>query len=62
MQNTVSASWYHSVHSDASANTNTNRTLMLWGQLNSGEPDPPVGGEEMSDYMIDVLTQGMRIE
>ena len=47
--NTVSASWYHSVHSDASANTNTNRTLMLWGQLNSGEPDPPVGGEEMSD-------------
>ena len=60
--NTVSASWYHSVHSDASSNTNTNRTLLLWGQLNSGEPDPPVGGEEMSDYMIDVLTQGMRIE
>ncbi len=60
--NTVSASWYHSVHSDASSNTNTNRTLLLWGQLNSGEPDPPAGGEEMSDYMIDVLTQGMRIE
>ena len=60
--NTVSASWYHSVHSDASANTNTNRTLLLWGQLNSGAPDPPAGGEEMSDYMIDVLTQGMRIE
>ena len=33
--NTVSASWYHSVHSDASSNTNTNRTLLLWGQLNS---------------------------
>ena len=60
--NTVSASWYHSVHSDASGNTNTNRTLLLWGQLNSGEPDPPPGGEEMSHYMIDVLTQGMRIE
>ena len=60
--NTVSASWYHSVHSDASGNTNTNRTLLLWGQLNSGEPDPPAGGEEMSSYMIDVLTQGMRIE
>ena len=60
--NTVSASWYHSVHSDASANTNTNRTLLLWGQLDSGAPDPPTGGEEMSDYMIDVLTQGMRIE
>ena len=60
--NTVSASWYHSVHSDASANSNTNRTLLLWGQLDSGAPDPPTGGEEMSDYMIDVLTQGMRIE
>ena len=60
--NTVSASWYHSVHSDASGNTNTNRTLLLWGQLNNGEPDPPAGGEEMSGYMIDVLTQGMRIE
>ena len=60
--NTVSASWYHSVHSDASANTNTNRTLLLWGQLDSGAPDPPTGGEEMSDYMVDVLTQGMRIE
>ena len=60
--NTVGASWFHSIHSDASSNTNTNRTLLLWGQLNNGNPDPPVGGEEMSSFMIDILTQGMRIE
>ena len=60
--NTVGASWYHSIHSDASSNTNTNRTLLLWGQLNNGNPDPPVGGEDMSSFMIDILTQGMRIE
>ena len=60
--NTVSASWYHSIHSDASSNPSTNRTLLLWGQRNNGEPDPPVGGEEMSSFIIDILTQGMRIE
>ncbi len=60
--NTVGASWFHSIHSDASSNTNTNRTLLLWGQLNNGNPDPPVGGESMSSFMIDILTQGMRIE
>ena len=59
--NTVGASWFHSIHSDASSNTNTNRTLLLWGQRNNGNPDPPVGGEEMSSFMIDILTQGMRI-
>jgi len=59
--NSVSASWYHSIHSDASSNTNTNKTLMLWGELNNGNPDPPVGGEEMSSLMIDILTDGMRI-
>ena len=59
--NSVSASWYHSIHSDASSNTNTNKTLMLWGELNNGNPDPPAGGEEMSSYMIDLLTEGMRI-
>ena len=59
--NTVGASWYHSIHSDASSNPNSNKTLLLWGQLNNGNPDPPVGGEEMSSYMIDILTNGMRI-
>ncbi len=59
--NSVSASWYHSIHSDASSNSNTNKTLMLWGELNNGNPDPPVGGEEMSSFMIDILTDGMRI-
>ena len=60
--NTVGASWYHSIHSDASSNTNLNKTLLLWGQLYNGNPDPPVGGEEMSSYMIDILTAGMRTQ
>ena len=60
--NTVSASWYHSIHSDASSNPNTNKTLLLWGQLDNGNPDPPVGGEDMSSLMINLLTNGMRIE
>ena len=60
--NTVGASWYHSIHSDASSNTNLNKTLLLWGQLYNGNPDPPVGGEEMSSYMINILTAGMRIQ
>ena len=60
--NTVGASWYHSIHSDASSNINSNKTLLLWGQLNNGNPDPPVGGEEMSSYMINILTAGMRIQ
>ena len=60
--NTVGASWYHSIHSDASSNTNSNKTLLLWGQLYNGNPDPPVGGEEMSSYMIDILTAGMRTQ
>ena len=60
--NTVGASWYHSIHSDASSNLNTNRTLLLWGQLYNGNPDPPIGGQEMSSYMINTLTKGMRID
>ena len=60
--NTVGASWYHSIHSDASSNINSNKTLLLWGQLNNGNPDPPFGGEEMSSYMINNLTAGMRIQ
>ena len=60
--NTVGASWYHSIHSDASSNINSNKTLLLWGQLYNGNPDPPVGGEEMSSYMIDILTAGMRTQ
>ena len=30
--------------------------------LTMGIPDPPVGGEDMSSLMIDLLTDGMRIE
>lgn len=58
--NNLGASWYHSIHSNAGASDHNN-TLLLWGELYNGNPDPPVGGEEMSEYMIDLLTQGMRI-
>ena len=58
--NSLGASWYHSIHSNAGASDHNN-TLLLWGQLYNGNPDPPVGGEEMSNYMIDVLTRTMRI-
>ena len=60
--NTLGAAWYHSVHSDASSNYGVNKTLLLWGELNNGNPDPPQGGESMSAHMIEILTQGMRIE
>ena len=58
--NSNSASWFHSIHSNAGA-IDHNNTLLLWGQLSNGTPDPPVGGEEMSGYMIDILTRTMRI-
>ena len=58
--NSNSASWFHSIHSNAGA-IDHNNTLLLWGQLSDGTPDPPVGGEEMSGYMIDILTRTMRI-
>lgn len=58
--NTVGAAWYHSIHSNAGPSDHNN-TLLLWGELNDGTPDPPVGGEAMSNYMIDILTSTMRI-
>lgn len=58
--NSLGASWYHSIHSNAGASDHNN-TLLLWGELYNGQPDPPSGGEEMSGYMIDLLTRGMRI-
>ncbi len=59
MANNWGASWFHSLHSDAGGST-ANSTLLLWGQLANGNPDPPVGGEAMSDIMINLLTRGMR--
>ena len=57
--NSVGAAWFHSIHSDAGS-PQYNSTLLLWGQLYDGTPDPPVGGEDMSDIMVDILTRGMR--
>ena len=58
--NSNGASWFHSIHSNAGA-IDHNNTLLLWGQLSDGTPDPQVGGDEMSGYMIDILTRTMRI-
>jgi len=58
--NSVGAAWYHSIHSNAGPPEH-NTTLLLWGQLYDGTPDPPVGGETMSAIMVDRLTRVMRI-
>jgi hypothetical protein len=59
--NAFGAAWYHSIHSNASGSPQTNNTLLLWGQLYNGLEKTPPGGQEMSSYMIDILTRGMRI-
>ncbi len=58
--NARGAAWYHSVHSDAGVSS-SNKVLLLWGELANGQPDPPVGGEAMSDIMIINLRDVMRI-
>ncbi|NOZ03259.1 MAG: T9SS type A sorting domain-containing protein [FCB group bacterium] len=58
--NSLRAAWYHSIHSNAGS-PSQNNTLLLWGQLYDGTPDPPEGGEAMSAVMVDLLTRGMRI-
>lgn len=58
--NSLDAAWFHSIHSNAGP-SQTNNTLLLWGQLRSGEEKTPNGGKAMSDIMIDILTRGMRI-
>lgn len=57
--NSVGASWYHSIHSDAPSTT-ANSTLLLWGQYRNGEEKDPPGGHAMSVIMVDLLTRGMR--
>jgi N-acetylmuramoyl-L-alanine amidase len=57
--NSVGATWFHSIHSDAGG-TGSNSTLMLWGQYNTGLEKIPNGGNAMSDIMIEHLTNGMR--
>ncbi len=59
--NSLGAAWYHSIHSDASSNPNTNRTLLLWGQYANGLEKIPNGGRAMSNIMVVLLTAGYRI-
>ncbi len=58
--NNRGAAWYHSIHSNAGSPSHNN-VLLLWGELYNGTPDPPVGGEAMSDIMIELLSDVMRI-
>ncbi len=60
LANALGADWFHSIHSDASSSTAPNSTLLLWGQLRNGAEKTPPGGARMSDFMVDVLTRGMR--
>ena len=57
--NSLGATWFHSIHSDAGGPT-ANSTLLLWGQLLSGAEKSPPGGNAMSDHMVDNLTRVMR--
>ena len=60
--NSVNADWYHSIHSDATAEPQTtqNSTLLLWGQYANGQEKIPNGGKAMSDVIVPILTAGYR--
>ncbi len=60
--NSVGAAWYHSIHSDATAasETSQNSTLLLWGQYENGQEKIPNGGKAMSDVIVPILTAGYR--
>ena len=57
--NSIGATWYHSIHSDAGS-AQANSTLLLWGQYSNGLEKIPNGGHAMADIMINNLTNGMR--
>ncbi len=62
--NALGVAWYHSIHSDASSNTNANSTLLLyggWRENGQTVEKTPNGGKAMGDIMVDILTRGMRI-
>jgi N-acetylmuramoyl-L-alanine amidase len=61
LANSLGASHYHSIHSDAASTSSPNSTLIMWGQLGIGGPEKtPYGGKKMSQIMVGLLTAGMR--
>jgi N-acetylmuramoyl-L-alanine amidase len=61
--NNIGAAWFHSIHSDAGGSTANSTLLMYGGWRQNGQTIEkiPNGGKEMSNYMVDILTRGMRI-
>lgn len=59
--NSLGATWFHSIHSDAGA-AQSNSTLLLWGQLRNGLEKTPNGGQAMSDVIVGLLTRAMRTD
>lgn len=62
--NALGVQWYHSIHSDAGESFYNSTLLLHGGWRENGETveKTPMGGKEMSDYMVDFLTRGMRID
>ena len=60
LANSLQASWYHSLHSNAGA-PSSNSTLLLWGEYYDGREKVPEGGKRMSDIMFDPLLPLPRI-
>jgi len=60
--NTKGTIWYHSIHSDAGSSTYNSTLLMYGGWRQNGQTveKTPHGGKVMADYMVDLLTRGMR--
>jgi len=60
--NSLGMAWYHSIHSDAGDATYTSTLLMYGGWRENGQTveKNPKGGKVMADYMVDLLTRGMR--
>lgn len=58
--NSLAAAWYHSIHSNAGSST-TNNVLLLWGEDYWKNEKVPTGGKAMSDIMVELLSEGMRI-
>jgi len=61
MANNLDASWFHSIHSNASSSSISNNVLILYGESSPGVEKTPNGGKAVSFIMADVMSGTMRI-